>query len=103
MGCQYYNFQRWVDKGESGDWKDISFHFSQAEQGFGCLCTWPHDHPNYEERMDVDDLRSLALLGAAVVLAHAGKIESRDDTIFPSDIPKWFIDELNRLLPPSDG
>lgn len=89
MGCAYYNFYP-----VRGRWKPISFHFSESQGEWSCLCTFPH---NNGEQLDRDALRSLALLGAAVAMAHNGSFEG-EETIFPHDVPEWVRKGIDALL-----
>lgn len=82
MGCKTYEIN------------DKLFSFSD-DDSFACLCTFPH---NNDYKLDNDDLRSLVLLGAAVTLSRSGDISSGFNWI-PGDLPKWIIDEVDRLLP----
>ena len=85
MGCDYYDLL-------GGGYA----HFSDSDDEFDCLCTFPH---NDGEALTVERLRSLALLGAAVVMAYDNPV-SRDDYIFiPRDIPGWILDGIRGLLP----
>ena len=83
MGCDAYYL--------AGNGMPIMF--GELDDSVGCLCTFPH---HYNETLDADALRSLAMLGATVVLLRNGNI---DNGYIPGCLPKWFMDELNRLLP----
>ena len=63
---------------------------------FGCLCTFPH---NYSMHLYPDTIQSLALLGAAIVLAKQGELEWEDYTNIPNSIPSWIVDEIKRIVP----
>lgn len=80
MGCDRYTVE---------DNHIISF--SEMDDG-GCLCTFPH---NYGETLDMETVRLLAMLGAAVVLIHHGKTDS--PVFLPYGIPEWIVRELDRL------
>ena len=82
MGCSVYEIN------------DKLFSFSDDER-FACLCAFPR---NNDYTLDDDDLRSLVLLGAAVALSRSGDTASGFNWI-PGDLPKWLVDEVNRLLP----
>ena len=73
-----------------------SIQFSEMNDDWTCLCTFPH---NYEPKLDADAVRSLALLGAAVVLARRGDL---DGEMLPDCVPQWIRDELQRVTQDSD-
>ena len=62
-----------------------------------CLCTFPEN--NRDEKLDTTDVRSFALLGAAVALMQKGYIHQGD---IPGCLPRWVIDEIDRNLRPID-
>ncbi len=94
------------------EWVDVLIQWADGEDNLveidpltQCLCTWPGSSEEIEER----HLRALALLGAAVALAHHG-----DDSLvtsetywpdgtrcvrLPQDVPQWVRDEIMRLVP----
>lgn len=78
MGCDYYELS------------DKHFaRFSEAAEDVACLCTWPRNHGH---TIEPDTLRSLAMLGAAVVLYHQGAIE--DNVFLPFDLPEWVVEAI---------
>ena len=84
MGCDCYTILT-----HSGE-RDI--RFSEGDDDLGCLCTFPH---NDGETLDADRVRSLAYLGAAVVLASHE--EADDNQYLPNSLPEWIrkgIDEM---------
>lgn len=90
MGCDYYHVHGHL------------IHFSDCDDSYGCLCTFPH---NYEPILDVDAVRSLALLGAAAVLVLEQKFGKDEYVFLPSAIPDWIKQEIDRVLnyqPPSE-
>ena len=66
--------------------------FSEGDDEVGCLCTFPH---NDGDRLDVERVRSLAYLGAAVVLQKRGDLEH---PYLPGCLPAWIRDEIDRNL-----
>ena len=87
-----------------GDGKTIDVCFSEMDDDWGCLCTFPHDDHG---KLDAERVRSLALLGAAVVLAafRREQLETEDGwggTVFaslPNAVPQWIRDEIRRVVP----
>jgi hypothetical protein len=67
--------------------------FSEADDSIRCLCTFPF---NDGERLCPDRVRSLAYLGAAVVLDQRGELEH---PYLPFCLPKWMRDEIDRNIP----
>lgn len=80
MGCDYYNVN------------GQNLHFSEVDDEISCLCTFPY---NNHGKLDKSDLFSLAILGAATVLATRNKLKHN---ILPRCVDKWILDELNRLI-----
>ena len=74
---------------------DAYVGFSEVDEDYRCLCTFPHNWT--EQRLDSNDVRSLAMLGAAVILAS----QTQDDdarVYIPQDIPEWMRAEVDRVL-----
>jgi len=92
MGEQIYDVMGWNGLPDS-EWKQIGIQFSEMDDDWNCLCTFPH---NDQGVIDVSRMRSLALFGAAVVLAHNGELGS---PILPNCVPEWIRNEIKRLLP----
>jgi len=64
MGCESYYFDTTPIK------------FSEQDDDIGCLCTFPdNDQTSTGERLDFGRVRSLAYLGAAVVLLQRHAID----------------------------
>ena len=82
MGCDYYRYESEL------------IRFSEMDDTVSCLCTFPH---NDMEHLDLSRVRSLAMLGAAIVLIHHDEIEG--PVYLPNNLPKWIITELERILP----
>lgn len=101
-------------QGRYGDeWVDVLIQWS-CDDNHGdplgsCLCTWPDPGGT---TLEANDLRKLALLGAAVALAHHGDpalVSGRtfwDDVrqvMLPRDVPQWIRDEIMRLVPEEES
>ncbi len=86
MGCKSYTY------------KGRAIRINEVQEKFGCLCTFP---VNDDGEMTVDRLRSLAMLGAAVVMLNNEELPEADDEylILPSGLPQWIIDGIDQLLP----
>lgn len=83
MGCRTYDVNDW------------SVHFSESDDDVGCLCTFPH---NDGDRLSPERVRSLAMLGAVVVLAHQS--EAVNGWLYvPGSLPNWMRREIERLIP----
>jgi len=78
MGCDYYG----------------KLHFNE-NSNVGCLCTFPHNDRAAGKELTADRVRSLAYLGAAVVLEHQGELES---PFMPDCLPEWIRKEIDRNL-----
>jgi hypothetical protein len=87
MGCDYYG----IITREEG--YSSSLHFSDLDEEWECLCTFPY---NDQGKLDSSRVRSLALLGAAVVLAHNGEL---DNPLLPNGVPEWIREEIKRIIP----
>lgn len=82
MGCDCYTIL--THSGER------NVRFSEGNDTISCLCTFPH---NDGETLDADRVRSLAYLGAAVVLASHE--ESDDNQYLPRSLPEWIRKEID--------
>lgn len=83
MGCDSYRAN------------DTTIKFNEVDDECRCLCTFPH---NDGETLDPERLRSLALLGAAVVLSQYGESEFDGWCCIPDSLPKWIDEEIRRIL-----
>jgi len=72
--------------------EEQAIQFSESDDEWMCLCTFPR---NDEGRLTRDRVASLALLGAAVVLAHNDEL---DIPILPHGVPQWIRDEIVRVV-----
>lgn len=66
--------------------------FSEGDDELGCLCTFPHNDGN---QLSEERVRSLAYLGAAVVLLYHGEI---DHGFLPNCLPDWVRSEIDRVV-----
>lgn len=80
MGCERYH----VNHDE--------IMFSEIDDSIWCLCTFPF---NDMGRLSIERVRSLAYLGAAVVLSQR---EELDHGYLPSCLPQSIRDEIDRNL-----
>lgn len=71
---------------------DSNIKFSENDDTCRCLCTFPE---NDDFHLEPSRIKSLALLGAAVVLDQRGQL---DNPYLPYGIPQWIIGELNRVM-----
>jgi len=75
-----------------GNWVEI--RFSESDDGYSCLCTFPFNDA-VMGCLDADRVRSLALFGAAVRLAFDGELEHG---FLPAAIPEWIRAEIDRVI-----
>lgn len=89
MGCESYEAE------------GATIHFTEVDGGVGCLCTFPHnDGVLYRSR-----LKSLALLGLAVVLLKRGAIKLSDEYLdeslawayIPGSLPEYWVKKILAL------
>ena len=66
--------------------------FSEMDDDYICLCTFPY---NDQGELTPDRVRSLALLGAAVVLARSCSLEH---PFLPACVPEWIRKEIDRVM-----
>jgi hypothetical protein len=82
MGCDHYVIGSGEDSPVVG--------FSEADDTTACLCCFPWGR----ETLDPDEVRSLALLGAAVVQAY----QTGSAVFIPQMLPTWVVREVDRIL-----
>lgn len=70
--------------------------FSDTNDEFACLCTFPH---NNEEKLGVEDLQSLSIFGAVVQLVLKGYYDDHEgEYIFiPHDVPPYVLRDVRSL------
>ena len=66
--------------------------FSDMDDEFGCLCTFPG---NDQEELDIERIKSLALFGAAVHLLMSGELDG--PVFIPDNLPRWIVDAVRRI------
>lgn len=71
--------------------------FSEGDDTFGCLCTFPHNDIAAGEKISSNRLVSLAMLGAATVLALEEELEPGSNYL-PYGLPNWMVKEFGRWL-----
>lgn len=90
MGCDYYYIGT------------TAIHLSENED-IGCLCTFPHNY-EHDKQLDKDLIRSLAYLGASVVLARRNQKFNKNlpditsYTFIPECLPDWIKKEIDKHL-----
>lgn len=89
MGCQTYTVKNLEDE-------DVFITFSEMDETYGCLCTFPANHKTLG--IDAWTVRSLALLGSAVVLAHQGEFAEDDYNFLPNAVPEWIRKAIDQSL-----
>jgi hypothetical protein len=82
MGCDKYYLEG----------MDYPIAFSEMNDDVCCLCTFGH---NDGTALDPERVRSLAYLGAAVVLVSHGQA---DHGYIPSCLPDWIKQEIDRIV-----
>ena len=90
MSENTYTIKSWGDK-------EYNIRFSEMDDVFGCLCTFPF---NDFENLSIDRIRSLALFGAAVRLAITDELTNcgEDGYVFlPDMLPKWIINAIRKI------
>jgi len=70
--------------------------FSDSDDEFTCLCTFPH---NDQEHLDIDRLKSLAIFGAVVQLVLKGYYDDHEgEYIFiPHDVLSYVLRDVRSL------
>ena len=109
MGETCYTFWGW----RNGNWIEYVAAWRDGEgydgEGRGtdwpCLCTFPF---NNRHKLSAGDVRSLALLGAAVAMATNDETELGSSETFwgkdtrwvhlPEDVPEWVRNEIKRVV-----
>jgi hypothetical protein len=76
--------------------EDRSIMFSDSELGYRCLCTFPTNDET--TGIDIERVRSLALLGAAVVLAHYNMADCGDCFFIPECVPDWIKEQIDKAI-----
>jgi hypothetical protein len=77
-------------------WHEVSVSINaHGQDAYPCLCTFRVDQP-----IDVDDLRSMAALGAAVVCLHHGLVDVDGDYFsVPGGLPDTVRKAIDKYLP----
>lgn len=83
MGCEEYKTE------------DATIKFDETDESTRCLCTFPY---NDNRTITPDRLRSLALLGAAVVLANRHESDFSGWCSIPNSLPAWVDVEICKVL-----
>jgi hypothetical protein len=85
MSCESYN----IGNGNL-------LRFSESADDIACLCTFPHNDGN---ELTPCRVRSLAYLGAMLMLSRRGTLGRGQYVYVPADLPKWMRDEIDRCVP----
>lgn len=72
---------------------DVSIKFSSLDDSWRCLCTFPGN--DTDTGPDKERVASLALFGAAVILALDNDI---DDGLLPRAVPEWIRHGIIRAV-----
>ncbi len=92
MSCDFY-IAHTFDEATQTD-GECFVGFTDTDDTVGCLCTFPH---NYQGKpLSASTVQSLALLGAAIVLARREPI-SREYFMIPADVPQWIRDSIKAI------
>jgi hypothetical protein len=83
MGCDSY----W--------YRDKRIMFSEGDDDVLCLCTFPHNDEAFGE-ISSERVRSLAYLGATIVLIHENRIEQ--DVFIPYCLPEWIKEQIDKRI-----
>jgi Zn ribbon nucleic-acid-binding protein len=81
--------------GNSVEWIEREISFDINDKDWECLCSFP---PERSEDITSAKVRSLALLGAAVVLLHNGEIQSLP-CYLPRCVPKNIQEAIKKAIP----
>ena len=74
-------------------WDSVTIRFSEDEEsGLRCLCTFPYN--DFVNGLDRERIQSLAVFGAAVILAHRGDLSFETQNVLPFCIPDWIVDRI---------
>lgn len=86
MGCDSYTY------------KETNIRFSEMDDEVSCLCTFPHNNRCFNNTITPDQLRSLAYLGAMIVLIHQEEY-TEPYVYLPNSLPNWIKDEIDKQIP----
>ena|SRR3990167_11375119 len=101
MGCDYYEVALGITlAGGNAGWGKVSIHFSDMDEDYSCLCTFPHNYTvDGVIKLDKTEVRSMAVLGAMVALAYAGRIQHQQGySYIPNDVPEDVRKEIDRVV-----
>ena len=85
MGCDIYRVG-----------VDCRILFTDNNDDVACLCTFPCND-EIDGALDGERVRSLALLGAAVKMAHEGEL-GEDLNWLPECVPEWIRAEIKKHI-----
>jgi hypothetical protein len=85
MGCDTYYY------------KNVGMHISEGDDDTACVCTFPHNNRGDGNIIDVEEVYSLALIGASLKLIH--EHEHTGQYLFiPNDVPEWIRSQIREAL-----
>ena len=85
--------------GDSVEWIEREVGFSEClTDGWSCLCTFPWADRGVRGEISSERVRSLALLGAAVVLIHNGDIQE-NNSYLPRCVPEYIREAIKKAIP----
>lgn len=94
MGCNNYPIHQYA----GGVWLDAQLMLATDMEGFPDVCTFGDDSP-----IDAGTVRTLAAIGAALVLAHNGHLPPRRVLMTPTDIPERLLGAIQYFVPEQSG
>jgi len=83
MGCNTYHYY------------NTGIKFSESDDDVGCLCTFPH---NDNEVLCGGRIKSLAMLGAAIILVHQDRNYFDGWCTLPGNLPNWIVEGMNKHI-----
>ncbi len=91
-----------VNQSYFSDHDELNIQFSESDDRFGCLCTFPGGYG--DKQLDIETIKSLALLGAVVAVARNSiAYGDKDFVAIPDCLPAWIVDAIDRVILPGDG
>lgn len=86
---------------EVGD--KITVRFSEDDESFSCLCTFPFNDDLEKGKIMLYRVRSLALLGMAVIMAHKIRDNEEHRINLPFDVPELWRKRLDEFFKEGDA
>lgn len=76
----------------------ITARFSESDDSFGCLCTFPGNDRLEDNRINSERVRSLALLGMAVIMTHDIRDNKEHRINLPYEVPELWRKRLDEFF-----